>query len=42
MIENYFLTYNSIRKTTAGQGDDYATRCLLYYTYFKETISWFY
>ena len=27
-------TYNNIRKT--GQGDDYATGCLLRYPYFKE------
>ena len=28
-------TYENIRKITIGQGDDYATKCLLDYTYFK-------
>ena len=28
-------TYENIRKITIGQGDDYATGCLLDYTYFK-------
>ena len=28
-------TYENIRKVTIGQGDDYATSCLLDYTYFK-------
>ena len=27
--------YNEIRKTTAGQGEDYTTGCLLDYQYFK-------
>ena len=39
MIENHFWTNNLIRKTTASQEDDYATSCLLYYTYFKKAIS---
>ena len=30
-------TYESIRKITTGQGDDYTTGCLLDYTYFKKT-----
>ena len=29
-------TYENIRKTAIGQGDDYTTGCLLDYTYFKE------
>ena len=29
-------TYENIRKTAVGQGDDYTTGCLLDYTYFKE------
>ena len=29
-------TYENIRKTTAGQGDDYTTGCLLDYTYFRK------
>ena len=29
-------TYENIRKTTIGQGDDYTTGCLLDYSYFKE------
>ena len=28
-------TYENIRKITIGQGDDYAPKCLLDYTYFK-------
>ena len=29
-------TYDTIRKITIGQGDDYTTRCLLDYPYFKK------
>ena len=29
------ITYENIRKIASGQGDDYATSCLLDYTYFK-------
>ena len=29
-------TYENIRKTATGKGDDYATGCLLDYPYFKE------
>ena len=29
------VTYENIRKTTTGQGDDYTTGCLLDYIYFK-------
>ena len=29
-------TYESIQKITTGQGDDYATGCLLGYNYFKK------
>ena len=29
-------TYENIRKTFTGQGDDYTTRYLLDYSYFKE------
>ena len=29
-------TYENIRRTTTGQGDDYTTVCLLYYSYFRE------
>ena len=29
-------TYENIRRIVIGQGDDYATGCLLDYTYFKE------
>ena len=28
--------YDNIHKVTAGQGDDYTTRCLLDYPYFKK------
>ena len=42
--ENFFdqpvkdnkITYENIRKTATGQGDDYTTGCLLDYPYFKE------
>ena len=33
---NNKVTYKNIRKITTGQGDDYATGCLLDYPYFKE------
>ena len=43
--ENFFdqpikinkVTYESIRKIATGQGDDYATGCLLDCSYFKDT-----
>ena len=31
-------TYNNILKTTTGQGDDYATSCLLFHPYFNENL----
>ena len=34
-IKNELKLYDNIRKIATGQGDDYATRCLLDYTYFK-------
>ena len=34
-INNNFETYDNIRKISTGKGDDYATGCLLDYTYFK-------
>ena len=33
--EGKFKTYDKIRKIATGQGDDYATRCLLNYAYFE-------
>ena len=33
-IRNNLITYESIRKISAGQGDDYTTGCLLDYDYF--------
>ena len=30
------MTYDSIRKITTGQGDDYTTGCLVCYTYLKK------
>ena len=30
------VTYENIRKIALGQGDDYATGCLLDYPYFKD------
>ena len=35
-VKNDKVTYENIRKTTNGQGDDYTTGCLLDYTYFKK------
>ena len=35
-ITNMIKTYENIRKTTIGQGDDYTTGCLLDYAYFKK------
>ena len=34
-VRNNLITYDSIRKTATGQGDDYTTGCLLDYDYFK-------
>ena len=34
-ITNNLLTYDHIRKLSIGQGDDYATGCLLDYYYYK-------
>ena len=36
-IKNNNVTYENIRKITAGQGDDYTTGCLLDYPYFVDT-----
>ena len=36
-IKNNKITYDNIRKIATGQGDDYTTRCLLDYPYFKDT-----
>ena len=35
-VKNDKVTYESIRKFATGKGDDYATSCLLDYTYFKK------
>ena len=35
-IKNMIKTYETIRKITIGQGDDYTNGCLLDYTYFKK------
>ena len=35
-INNHYKTYENIRKIATGQGDDYATCCLVDYPYFKE------
>ena len=35
-INSMTKTYENIRKTATGQGDDYTTGCLLDYSYFKE------
>ena len=36
-IKNNKVTYENIRKTAAGQGDDYTTGCFLDYQYFGDT-----
>ena len=36
-IKNNKVTYDNIRKIATGQGDDYATGCLLDYPYFADT-----
>ena len=36
LVKNDKVTYENIRKTSTGQGDDYTTGCLLDYTYFKK------
>ena len=36
-IKNNKVTYENIRKIATGQGDDYATVCLLDYSYFTDT-----
>ena len=36
-IKNSKVTYENIRKIATGQGDDYATGCLLDYSYFADT-----
>ena len=33
-VKNNLITYDNIRKIATGQGDDYATGCLLDYNYF--------
>ena len=35
-ISSMTKTYENIRKIAIGQGDDYATGCLLDYHYFKD------
>ena len=35
-INSMNITYENIRKIVMGQGDDYTTGCLLYYSYFKD------
>ena len=35
IVKNNEVTYDNIRKSSTGQGDDYTTGCLLDYIYFK-------
>ena len=35
-VRNNLRTYDNITKTATGQGDDYTTGCLLYYSYFQK------
>ena len=32
------ITYDNIQKTATGQGDDYATNCILDYVYFNNDL----
>ena len=32
-VKNNLITYDNIRKTATGQGDDYTIGCLLHYNY---------
>ena len=36
-IKDNKVKYENIGKITTGRGDDYTTRCLLYYPYFKDS-----
>ena len=36
-MKDHKVTYESIKKIAAGQGDDYTTGCLLDYSYFKDS-----
>ena len=35
-INDLIKQYDEVRKVSTGQGDDYATGCLLHYGYFKD------
>ena len=35
-VKNNLITYDNIRKTVTGQGDDYTTGCLLDYNYYDK------
>ena len=35
LVKDNLITYDNIRKIATRQGDDYATGCLLDYSYFK-------
>ena len=35
-FKNDTITYDNVRKTATGQGDDYTTDFLLHYPYFKD------
>ena len=39
-VKNDKITYENIRKVATGQGDDYATACLLDYIYFNIITKW--
>ena len=36
-VRSNLIKYDNIQKITTGQGDDYATGCLLNYNYFKNS-----
>ena len=36
-VKNNKVTYENIRKVSTGEGDDYATGCLIDYPYFKDS-----
>ena len=37
-VKTGLRTYGNIRKNAIGQGDDYATACLLDYNYFEKLL----
>ena len=38
-VNDLIKQYDKVRTVTTEQGDDYATGCLLHYTYFRDNYS---